>query len=178
MIIEPPQLKISRSLRKVLKKQIFQIKTDTAFAQVIHACGEPRRSGQGTWITPEMKAAYTQLHELGYAHSVESWYEGQLVGGLYGVFLGKCFFGESMFSQKTDASKVAFVSLLEQMKIWNVDLIDCQVTSNHLISLGAHEIPRKEFLRRLKQAVQSPTTPKKWSFGAPEWVIREPTEKP
>ncbi len=178
LIIEPKNFKVSRSLRKVLKKQIFQVKTDTVFPQVIEACGGPRRSGQGTWITADIKAAYTELHELGYAHSVESWYEGELVGGLYGIFMGKCFFGESMFAKKTDASKVAFASLVEQMKVWGVEMIDCQVTSSHLLSLGAHEIPRQEFLQRLKFATQIQTPPKKWSFGAPEWVNPTLTEKP
>jgi len=178
LIIEPKNFKVSRSLRKVLKKQIFQVKTDTAFSQVIEACGGPRRSGQGTWITEDIKDAYTQLHELGYAHSVESWYEEELVGGLYGIFMGKCFFGESMFAKKTDASKVAFASLVTQMKDWGVDMIDCQVTSDHLLSLGAHEIPRQEFLQRLKFAIQRQTPPKKWSFGAPEWVNPTLIEKP
>ena len=165
LILEPASLKISQSLRKVLKKQIFQIKSDTVFEQVIHACGMPRRQGKGTWITADMRRAYTRLHELGYAHSVESWYEENLVGGLYGVFLGKCFFGESMFSRKTDASKIALVSLVEQLKKWQVELIDCQVTSNHLIRMGAREISRQEFLRRLSLAIASPAVPRKWSFG-------------
>ena len=165
LILEPASLKISQSLRKVLKKQIFQIKSDTVFEQVIHACGMPRRHGKGTWITGDMRRAYTRLHELGYAHSVESWYEEKLVGGLYGVFLGKCFFGESMFSRKTDASKIALVSLVEQLKKWQVELIDCQVTSNHLIRMGAREISRQEFLRRLSLAIASPAVPRKWSFG-------------
>lgn len=165
LVIEPANLKISRSLRKVLKKQIFQIKTDTAFAQVIRACGAPRRQSQSTWITPAMEQAYNRLHKLGYAHSVESWHEGQLAGGLYGIYLGKCFFGESMFSQKNDASKVAFVALVEQMRAWGGELIDCQVTSNHLISMGAHEIPRHEFLKRLQYAIEYPTPLQKWSFG-------------
>ena len=165
LILEPASLKISQSLGKVLKKQIFQIKSDTVFEQVIHACGMPRRHGKGTWITGDMRRAYTRLHELGYAHSVESWYEEKLVGGLYGVFLGKCFFGESMFSRKTDASKIALVSLVDQLKKWQVELIDCQVTSNHLIRMGAREISRQEFLRRLSLALASPAVPRKWSFG-------------
>ncbi|MBF0278913.1 MAG: leucyl/phenylalanyl-tRNA--protein transferase [SAR324 cluster bacterium] len=178
LIMEPDNLKISKSLRKVLKKQIFEVKTDTAFSRVIEECGGPRRSGQGTWITEAIKESYTKLHELGYAHSVECWFEKELVGGLYGVSIGKCFFGESMFAKKTDASKVAFVSLVEQMKIWGVEMIDCQVTSDHLLSLGAHEIPRKEFLERLKNAVQKQSPPKNWMFGTPAWVSSEPIEKP
>lgn len=164
LIIEPDHLKISRSLRKTLKKQVFQIKSDTAFAQVLRACAAPRDQSHGTWITPDMQAAYNRLHDLGYAHSVESWHEGELVGGLYGVYLGKCFFGESMFSWKTDASKVAFVALLQKMKAWNVELVDCQVTSDHLLRLGAHEIPRPEFLQRLQRATEHPTTREKWDF--------------
>ncbi len=164
MILEPHRLKVSRSLRKSLKKKIFQIRTDTAFARVIRACAHVRvRDDKGTWITPEMEEAYIRLHELGYAHSVESWYEDDLVGGLYGIFMGKCFFGESMFTEKTDASKIAFVVLVEQMKHWGVELIDCQVSSTHLKSLGAHEIPRKEFLQRLDLAMQYPTKPQKWT---------------
>ena len=166
LILEPASLKISQSLRKVLKKQTFQVKSDTAFKQVIHACGMPRRQSNGTWITPQMREAYTRLHELGYAHSVESWYEGKLVGGLYGVYLGKCFFGESMFSWMSDASKIALVALVEQLKNWQVELIDCQITSNHLIRMGAREISREEFLRRLKLAIASPTFPQKWSIGS------------
>ncbi|MBF0289526.1 MAG: leucyl/phenylalanyl-tRNA--protein transferase [SAR324 cluster bacterium] len=164
MILEPTRLKVSRSLRKVLRKKTFQIKTDTAFAHVIRACAQVRlRDKKGTWITPEMEKSYIRLHELGYAHSVESWYDGNLVGGLYGIFMGKCFFGESMFTEKTDASKIAFVSLVEQMKNWGVDLIDCQVSSMHLKSLGAHEVKREEFLRRLQAAMRFPTKPQKWT---------------
>ena len=164
LIIEPENLKISRSLRKTLKKEVFQIKSDTAFAQVIEACRAPRPQSRNTWITADMAAAYNRLHVLGYAHSVESWCGNELVGGLYGVYLGKCFFGESMFSWKTDASKVAFVALLQQMQAWNVELIDCQVTSDHLLRLGAHEIPRQEFLQRLQQAIEHPTNLQKWDF--------------
>ena len=164
LILEPASLRISQSLRKVLKKQTFQIKSDTAFEQVIHACGMPRRQSNGTWITPQMREAYTRLYDLGYAHSVESWHGGKLVGGLYGVFLGKCFFGESMFAWMSDASKIALVALVEQLKNWRVELIDCQVSSDHLKRMGACEISREIFLQRLNRAMSSPTVPGKWSF--------------
>lgn len=168
LIMEPKNFKLSRSLKKVIRKGQFQVRTDTSFSEVIRACATIRtENDQGTWITMDMEEAYIRLHELGYAHSVETWYDGELVGGLYGIFLGRAFFGESMFMRKTDASKVAFAALVEQMKKWKVDLIDCQVTSNHLKSLGAVEIPRLEFLKRLKQAISFKTIPQKWAFGSP-----------
>ena len=124
-VLFPDKLHISRSLRKTLRKQLFTITFDTAFEEVIHACSEPRADGLGTWITDEMQQAYLRLHQSGYAHSVECWLNGKLVGGLYGVAMGKVFFGESMFSRVTDASKIAFVFLVRQLQRWQFEMIDC-----------------------------------------------------
>jgi leucyl/phenylalanyl-tRNA--protein transferase len=166
LILEPGELKISRSLGKVLRKGLFEIRVDTAFPEVIRACAALRAGleDDGTWITPAVETAYTRLHRLGYAHSIESWLEGQLVGGLYGVSLGRCFFGESMFSRRTDASKVALVALVDLLKSLGIDLIDCQVRTEHLISLGAKEIPRAEFLQRLKAGMRAPTLRRAWTW--------------
>ncbi len=145
-VLIPDQFRPSRSLRKNLRKHPFRVTLDTAFAEVIEACSEPRKDGAGTWITEEMKQAYAQLHRIGFAHSVECWEGDMLVGGLYGVSMGKVFFGESMFSRRTDASKIGFAHLVEQLKEWGFGLIDGQVSSGHLASLGAKDIPRDEFL--------------------------------
>lgn len=140
------KLKISRSLNKRIKHQEFQISCDTRFVEVMQHCANTPRHGQaGTWITDDMIAAYTQLHKDGIAHSVEAWFQGVLVGGLYGLAIGKVFFGESMFSLKTDASKVAFARLVSQLRSWDFALIDCQVSNTHLLSLGAEEIDRIQF---------------------------------
>ena len=136
---------------------------DRAFDSVIEACATAPRKGQNeTWITPEMKEAYIRLHRLGYAHSAESWLDGKLVGGIYGVSLGRCFFGESMFFYERDASKVALATLVQRLKFWGFEMIDAQVTTRHLISLGAKEIPRRVFLKRLKAALGYPTIQDKW----------------
>ena len=145
-VLFPKQLKISRSLQKRLRKADFSVSMDQAFADVMQACSEARHGQDGTWITEEMKQAYLQLHRIGFAHSVEVWQAGQLVGGLYGVSMGKVFFGESMFSRINDASKLALVHLVRQLLAWNFALIDCQVGSAHLSSLGAVAIPREAFL--------------------------------
>lgn len=155
LVLQPAQLHIPRSLRKTLKKQPFAITLDTDFAAVIEKCSEPRADQAGTWITDEMQAAYINLHKLGYAHSVEAWQEDQLVGGLYGVALGKAFFGESMFTRQPDASKIAFVQLTRQLHIWGYQLIDCQVYTEHLARFGAKEIPRASFIQQLQQALQT-----------------------
>ena len=159
MVLFPEEVKISRSLRKRLKRGDFQVTYNQAFSQVIHACAELRRHREGTWITPEMEAAYTQLHQEGVAQSVEVWQEQQLVGGLYGLALGRVFFGESMFSRVSDASKVALVSLAQRLNALEFNLIDCQVHSPHLASLGAREISRDEFLSLLKQGVEGDQQP-------------------
>lgn len=164
MVLFPHELKISRSLRKTLKKRHYQIRSDYNFIQVMHACASPRKDHAGTWIHPEMIAAYTALHEMGLAHSVETWIDGNLVGGLYGVALGKMFFGESMFSYVTDASKIAFVHLVKQLQYWNFGLIDCQVKTGHLASLGAREIPRAEFSQTLSTLITPLECGGKWNL--------------
>jgi leucyl/phenylalanyl-tRNA--protein transferase len=161
-VLFPDELKISRSLRKTLKKQLFSVRLDHDFAAVIHACAAPRLGASGTWITAELQQAYCQLHENGFAHSVECWQAGELVGGLYGVAIGRVFFGESMFSRATDASKVALVYLTKQLKRWDFQLIDCQVSSAHLRSLGARDIPRSEFGSLLSRWTTSPPRPGPW----------------
>jgi leucyl/phenylalanyl-tRNA--protein transferase len=162
------RLKVSRSLRRTLRSGRFRVSMDTRFPAVMENCAMPRRnqSQPGTWITPEMLHAYTQLHELGYAHSVEIWHDDQLVGGLYGVALGAAFFGESMFSFRTDASKAALVWLVRQLRRWGFALIDCQMPSTHLFSLGAEEVSRNDFLARLHEALQSPTRRGRWRLDA------------
>ncbi|WP_372678833.1 leucyl/phenylalanyl-tRNA--protein transferase [Desulfosarcina sp.] len=154
LVLYPEELRVSRSLRKVIKRDVFFITFDQGFETVIRACAEAKRSyGEGTWITDEMKAAYCALHRQGYAHSVEAWQGERLVGGLYGIAIGRVFFGESMFSQVSNASKVAFVALVEILKRLRFKLIDCQVRTDHLIRFGAREIPRKTFLEQLEKAV-------------------------
>jgi leucyl/phenylalanyl-tRNA--protein transferase len=148
-VLFPDKMRISRSLRKTLRKQQFSVSMDMCFDKVIQACSSPRAHEDGTWITPEMMGAYHQLHELGQAHSVETWQGAELVGGLYGIALGKVFFGESMFSRVTDASKVALSFLVSRLQEWDFRLIDCQIYSEHLISLGAEEISRQQFIEHL-----------------------------
>ena len=164
-VLLPDNLKISRSLRKTIRKNIFRVTLDQDFAGVVRACASPRRgdSGTGTWITPEMMDAYTKLYQLGYAHSVEVWHDNKLVGGLYGVSLGKAFFGESMFNRMTDASKVGFSFLVRQLEKWGYDFIDCQVESEHLASLGAQPIPRKQFVEMLDDALRHEDRPAHWT---------------
>lgn len=155
--------KVSRSLRKTLKKGVFRVTLDRAFEEVIDACAAIAREDQnGTWIVPEMKQAYVNLHGLGYAHSVETWFNGELAGGLYGVSLGKAFFGESMFHHKTDASKVALAVLVEKLKTWRFHFIDSQLATEHMLSLGAREVPRRLFLKQLGSALGQPTKRGKW----------------
>jgi leucyl/phenylalanyl-tRNA--protein transferase len=163
MILEPTALKIARSLRALIRKGRYTITFDTVFQEVIHACATtPRRGEPGTWIHPEIEASYGALHDLGYAHSVEAWEGKILVGGLYGVELGRCFFGESMFSRRSDASKVALAALADRLAACSFDLIDCQVSSPHLEGLGARAVPRAEFLRRLEAALAYPTRRARW----------------
>ncbi len=153
MVLFPPELKVSRSLRKTLNKGGFEVRMDTAFRDVMEACAEPREGQPGTWIVPAIVDAYCRLHDLGLAHSVETWIDGELAGGLYGVALGKMFYGESMFSRRSDASKIAFVHLARQLERWGFGMVDCQMKTAHLASLGAREIPRQEFLSRLSELV-------------------------
>ena len=149
-VLYPDAVRVTRSLRKTLRSGRFMVTMDTVFEQVIDGCRAPRSGQSGTWITSSMRQAYVALHQRGYAHSVETWSDGQLAGGLYGVSLGSMFFGESMFSRETDASKVALCALANTVRQWGFSLIDCQMMNAHLASLGAVEMPRDEFLRRLR----------------------------
>ena len=153
MVLFPAELKVSRSLRRRLARQDYEIRWDTAFREVMEACAAPRPGQEGTWINAAMVDAYVRLFELGRAHSVETWMGGELVGGLYGVSIGCAFFGESMFSRVSDASKLAFVHLVRRLEAAGVGLIDCQMSTRHLASLGAREISRAEFTRRLAELV-------------------------
>ena len=165
-VLFPDKLHISRSLKRSLRPGIFSVTLDTKFREVMLGCAGPRPQypDGGTWITAEMLAAYTRLHELGYAHSVETWKEGQLVGGLYGVALGGAFFAESMFTRASDASKVALVSLVHQLQTWEFRLMDCQQSSPHVTALGAEAIPRRDFLDHLTSALELPDRLGRWRF--------------
>jgi leucyl/phenylalanyl-tRNA---protein transferase len=162
MVLFVGELHQSRSLRRVVKGRRFTVTLDRAFADVMAGCAEPRAYADGTWITGEMVQAYRALAERGVAHSVEAWADGQLVGGLYGVAIGRMFYGESMFSRESDASKVALVTLTRQLERWGFDMIDCQMSTDHLASLGAHEVPRAEFLRRLRELTRQPAVASPW----------------
>lgn len=162
LVLFPDQLVISRSLRKTLRKAIFSVTFDQAFNEVITACADPRKDSTGTWITTAVNSAYNQLHKAGFAHSVETWQGDKLVGGLYGVALGQVFFGESMFHTQTDASKVAFATLVEQLQSWGYRLIDCQVHTRHLESFGARQIDRNAFIKLLDQYCDIPVKPSAW----------------
>ena len=150
-VLWPSGLNISRSLRRSLTKRGFEFRIDTSFARVVAACAAPRRYGGGTWITAEMAEAYERLHEQGWAHSFETWADGRLAGGLYGVAIGRAFFGESMFTRVTDASKVALVNAADFLRGRGVEIIDCQVASAHVKSLGAVDVPREEFLALIRK---------------------------
>ena len=154
-VLDPAELHVPKSLRKTMKRGVFEVRLDTSFEAVIDACAKTRRPGQrGTWITRDMRKAYVRLHSLGIAHSAEAWSEGQLVGGLYGVRVARFFAGESMFHTATDASKVALVALVERLRAEGVRLLDVQWLTPHLSSLGAIAIPRDDYLRQLAEAVQ------------------------
>jgi leucyl/phenylalanyl-tRNA---protein transferase len=169
MVLFPGELKVSRSLRKTVSRGPFETRYDTAFARVMAECAAPRDGQPGTWIVPDMVAAYTRLHELGFAHSVESWKDGELAGGLYGILLGKVFFGESMFSRETDASKMALVKLVDRVRELGVRLIDCQQATRHLASLGAREIPRRDFAHLLAESIQYPPSGSRWPATEEAW---------
>lgn len=160
-VLFPDELRISRSLRRTLRQAPFVTRLDTAFDLVIEGCAAPRASGTGTWLTAEMIAAYRRLHALGFAHSVETWHADRLIGGLYGVCLGHVFFGESMFSIETDASKVALVRLIAETQARGIELIDCQVPNAHLQSLGSRAIAREDFLHLLARCAR-PQEPGRW----------------
>ncbi|MFZ5444919.1 MAG: leucyl/phenylalanyl-tRNA--protein transferase [Myxococcota bacterium] len=164
-VLEPKAMHVPKSLRKVMKRGTYEVRLDTAFDQVIDGCARTPRPGQrGTWITRDMRKAYLRLHQLGLAHSAETWLDGQLVGGLYGVSLGRVFYGESMFARADDASKVAFVTLVEWMQAWGVELVDCQQETEHLARFGAVPWPRTRFIDALATLTASPTRQGKWSL--------------
>jgi len=172
-VLFPERVHISRSLAKKLRQGRFEMSFDRAFDQVVKACQQPRRHESGTWITAEMHAAYSRMHQLGYGHSIECWHNGRLVGGLYGLAFGKAFFGESMFSRETDASKVAMVYLAHQLQAWGFGLIDCQVASPHLFRMGAEEIPRAAFIQHLQRLTSQPDHPLPWHVTiSPEQVCQ------
>lgn len=162
MVLFPGELKVSRSLSKAMRNRRHAIRFDSSFDAVIAACASPRLGQPGTWITGEMREAYTRLHRLGYAHSVETWMDGELAGGLYGVALGCVFFGESMFTRQRDASKFALVALVRRLQREGFGLIDCQMHTAHLASLGARDLPRSQFCRALAELIDYPRRPGTW----------------
>ena len=163
-VMAPAEMRISRSLEKRIRSGVFRVTVDVAFSDVTAACAAPRADSGGTWITPKMRFCYRRLHDIGLAHSVETWRGDDLVGGLYGVSLGRMFFGESMFSRVSDASKVALVHLATQLEAWDFDLIDCQLPTQHLASLGAREVPRRDFLEMVAANRQYPHRRGRWIF--------------
>ena len=165
LVLYPNEIKISKTLKKIMKKGLFKVTMDSAFVQVINQCAQIRiQNNQETWILEDMIDAYCKLHELGFAHSVEAWYQGELAGGLYGVSLGNCFFGESMFTRISNASNVALVTLVEYLNTLSFDIIDCQLTTEHLLRFGAKEIPRAAFLNQLEESLKASTKKGKWCF--------------
>lgn len=164
MVLFPGELKVPRSLAKNVRNKPYEVRVDTAFGEVMAGCAAPRDASNGTWITDEMLSAYGELHRRGYAHSIETWIDGRLAGGLYGIALGRAFFGESMFTRVPDASKIAFVHLVRQLVRWEFGIVDCQMRTDHLARFGAREIPRSEFSRILKHLIHYPTTPGGWTF--------------
>jgi len=172
MVMAPADLTVNRSLRKAIRRRPYELRMDTAFEEVVTGCAEsPRPDQDGTWLVPDMIAAYTRLHELGFAHSIEAWLGEELVGGLYGVSLGAAFFGESMFARADDASKIAFVAGVRQLAAWETRLIDCQVHTPHLARFGAHEIARDDYLALLRAALDHPTRRGPWRF---DLDVRDP----
>ena len=168
MVLFPNEIHVSRSLAKVFKKSLFELSLDKAFAEVVNACAEPRREQGGTWITEDMHKAYVELHNRGYAHSLEVWQSGELVGGIYGVAIGRAFFGESMFSRVDNASKIALVALAGQLQEWQFGFLDCQMDTSHLRSMGARNLSREEFkvllLNYTKQDAVSSPWHLSWSY--------------
>ena len=163
MVLLPEELIVRPSLAKTLHNRDYEIRIDTAFADVMAGCAAPRAGQNGTWIVPEMQAAYLRLHTLGYAHSMETWIDGKLAGGLYGIALGRAFFGESMFSRHKDASKIALAHLCALLLQKGFGIIDCQMETSHLASLGARPIPRSEFAARLETLVPQASEVGRWS---------------
>ncbi len=162
MVLLPDELRVPRSLAKLMRRQPYEIRVDSAFRAVMTACAQPRAGQAGTWINADIIDAYTQLHALGVAHSVEAWQDGVLVGGLYGIALGRAFYGESMFARAPDASKIAFVHLVRQLQRWQFGMIDCQMNTAHLARFGAREIPRADFIARLESLVNLAAVPTPW----------------
>lgn len=163
-VLRPSRVHVSHSLRKRLRKEAFFITIDRAFTRVLEGCAAPRSHEAGTWLSVPMRRAYASLHATGFAHSIEVWMDGELAGGFYGVALGRMFFGESMFTRRTDASKIAMVRLAAQLARWEFPLIDCQLETEHLLSLGAERMPRSEFVAEVAQLVRE---------AAPVWAIDE-----
>ena len=163
MVLHCDELKVSRSLAKNLRNKGYELRIDSAFSEVLKCCSEPRKGEPGTWLGAAMKKAYLGLHRAGHAHSFETWLGGKLVGGLYGVALGRMFYGESMFSRASDASKVALYHLIERLKLKSFPMVDCQVSTPLLASMGAREVPRRAFLRALAPLVNYPERPEMWN---------------
>ena len=164
MVLATDGVHVSRSLRRRLRKADYQVTMDTAFADVMRQCAAPRRGESGTWLLPVMMRAYQRMHDAGVAHSIEIWMDGELVGGLYGVALGRMFFGESMFTRRTDGSKMALVLLAAQLARWRFPLIDCQMRTDHLATLGAVEVPRRQFVRAVNELVAHDPQPSPWKI--------------
>jgi leucyl/phenylalanyl-tRNA--protein transferase len=176
MVLFPEELKVSRSLARTLRRGHYEVRLDTAFPSVIRECSLPRPGQDGTWITPQMQQAYVRLHELGYAHSVETWIDGRLAGGLYGLAIGRAFYGESMFSRITDASKIALVHLVRYLERHGFAVIDCQMKTAHLASLGAREIRRRELTHGLEAWTREGEGPARWpSEGASAFFAADHT---
>ena len=163
MVLFPQELHVPRSLARRMRHADFQVRADTAFGDVLDGCAAPRDHETGTWITAEMRQAYVRLHEAGLAHSVETWIDGRLAGGLYGVAIGRAFFGESMFTRVADASKIALVTMVHTLEQHGVGLIDCQMRTEHLVRFGAREIARKDFVERVRELVAAAPAPEVWS---------------
>jgi leucyl/phenylalanyl-tRNA--protein transferase len=167
MVLLPAELHVSRSLRRTIRSGRYRVTFDRCFREVMAGCAGDARAGRGgTWITTGMMEAYTRLAESGYAHSVEAWSGEELAGGVYGVALGRMFFGESMFARQSDASKVALAYLVRQLERWEFGMVDCQMSTAHLASLGARDVPRAEFLLHLRRLVARPPVPPPWAFDA------------
>ena len=164
MVLLPGEVRVTRSLARRIRNAGFEVRVDTAFIEVMRACAAPREGASGTWISAAIVAAYSRLFDAGYAHSIETWRDGVLVGGLYGVAIGRMFYGESMFSREPDASKVALVRLARQLQHWDFGLIDCQMETPHLVRMGARTLPRAAFTARLAELVNLPHRPGPWAF--------------
>src|SRR4051812_46275403 len=162
MVLFPSEVHVAKSLVRRLKRDDYRVSADTVFGDVIRGCAAPRDSERGTWINRRMITAYERLHQAGIAHSIETWMDGELAGGLYGVAIGRAFFGESMFARRTDASKIALVHIVRQLDAWGFGVIDCQMKTEHLGTFGAREIPRREFAALIRRLVTEPAIPAPW----------------